>query len=416
MKNAHVYNQAPAVVINAGNSNGYGVIINLGREGVPVLSVDSNPHNLTFYSKYARRILSPDPRVSEDGYIKFLLDFGKSLTPKPVLFVTGDEMLLTILEHREKLEPHFHMPMASLNVASKLLIKKEFYRMLDHFGVPHAKTYSPDGPASINDMCEDLDYPCILKPSRSNNFSIRFHNKCLRVDSSEKFMECFAAVASEYKEIILQQELLGTERYLVYTYFDSSSRPLAVNCYKKIRIFPIDYGNACVCQTLWESAAVEMTLNILKILNYHGLAEAEVQRDARDGQLKLVEINARSTTETRLSARCGMNMEYIAYRDALGMPIGEISPARDGVKWFDIITDIQSIFFPKGYLSQGQISVGQWLRSYRGEREYAFWAWDDPLPFTILLFRFLLALGRKIIKKFLSPHAFRQIIGNGHKA
>ncbi len=126
-----VYKQAPAVVINAGNSNGYGVVINLGREGVPVLSVDFNPQNLSFYSRYAKRVISPDPKVSENEYIDFLVDLGKSLSPKPVLFVTGDEMVLVILAHRDRLEPYFHMPMATLDVSRKLLVKKEFYNMLE---------------------------------------------------------------------------------------------------------------------------------------------------------------------------------------------------------------------------------------------------------------------------------------------
>jgi len=398
MKIHPVSGLAPAVVINSGNSNGYGVVVNLGRQGIPVLSVDFNPRNVTFYSKYAKRVLSPDPTASENAYIEFLVNLGKSLTPKPVLFVTGDEMVLVILAHREKLEAHFHMPMAQLETARKLLVKKEFYRMLDQFSVPHAKTYSPTDLSEVKAICANLDYPYILKPSRSSNFAARFHNKCLKIDSPETLIECFRKVTAQDKEVILQQELLGTERYLVYTCLDSASRPMAVNCYKKIRIFPIDYGNACACETVWEPGAVEMTLHTLTKMGYRGLAEAEVHRDARDGQLKLVEINARSTTEARLSAHCGMNMEYFVYRDALGLDIGKIPPPRPGVKWFDIIVDIQSIFFPAGYLSQRRITVGQWLRSYRGEKEYAFLAWDDPIPFMVLFSRFCRSLFLKLLK------------------
>lgn len=416
MEKYSTYTQAPAVVVNSGNSNGYGVIINLGRKGIPVLSVDFNPHNVTFYSKYATRILSPDPQISEDRYIEFLVDLGKSLDPKPVLFITGDEMVLTILAHRVKIEPYFHMPMAPLDIARKLLIKKEFYRMLGEFAIPHAKTYSPKDLAAVHDLCNDLDYPYILKPSRSSNFASRFHNKCLRIDTADALVELYTAVSAREGEVILQQELLGTERYLVYTYLDSSSNPLAVNCYKKVRIFPIDYGNACVCQTIWEPSAVEMTLTTLKTMGYHGLAEAEIQRDGRDGQLKLVEINARSTTETRLSARCGMNMEYFAYRDALGFKVGKIAPARQGIKWFDIIVDIQSIFSPKGYLSQGQITIKQWLQSYRGEREYAYLAWEDPLPFTVLFLKFCFNLIRKIAKRILFPRALRRAMDHYRRA
>lgn len=391
--------KAAAVVVNSGNSNGYGVVLNLGREGVPVFSVDSNPGNVSFRSKYAKDVLSPDPKASEQRYIDFLIELGKSLRPKPVLFVTGDEMVMLILGHRQELEPYYHMPMASLEISRKLLIKREFYEMLEGFGIPHAKTYSASDVGFVKTIYTDLDYPYILKPSRSSNFAARFHNKCLRVDSPDALLERYREVAAEDGEIIIQQELLGTERYLVYTYLDASSKPIAVNCYKKIRIFPIDYGNACVCETVWEPGAVEMTLATLQRMGYHGLAEAEVQRDARDGLLKLVEINARSTTETRLSARCGMNMELLAYRDALGIDMGTIRTFQAGVKWFDLIIDFQSIFFPSGYLSRGRISLPDILRSYRGEREYAFLAWDDPIPFLTMLFRFFRGIIGRVCRR-----------------
>ncbi len=290
--------------------------------------------------------------------------------------------------------------------------RKSFIICSNEFGVPHAKTYSPHDLSGVKAICDSLDYPYILKPSRASNFATRFHNKCLRVDSPEALIKCYNDVTAQDKDLIIQQELLGTERYLVYTCLDSSSNPLAVCCYKKNRIFPIDYGNACACQTVWEPGAVEITLNTLKKLGYRGLAEAEVQRDGRDGCLKLVEINARSTTETRLSARCGMNMEYLAYRNVLGMEISKIAPAQLGVKWFDIIIDIQSIFFPKGYLSEGRISIKQWLLSYRGEKEYAFLAWDDPLPFIILFSRFCLGIVRKIKKRIVPSSILRRFIGN----
>jgi len=401
MKNKLVYTQAPAVVINSGDSNGYGVVINLGRQGIPVLSVDSNPKNVSFYSRYAKRILSPDPKASQSDYINFLIDLGSSLSLKPVLFTTGDEMVSVVLANRDKLDPYFHIPMVDLDIASKLLDKTEFYRMLAQFEVPHAKTYLPEDISDVEAVSANLDYPYILKPARKSNFSSKFHNKCLSANSPEMLVEHYSAATAEGEDIIVQQELLGTERYLVYVYIDSSFVPLGVCCYKKMRIFPIDYGNACVCETLWEPDAVAITLSTLKRMRYRGLAEAEIHRDKRDGQLKLVEINARSTTQTRLSARCGVNMEYLAYCDALDLEVEKNISARLGVKWINILSDFRSIFFPGGYLSQKQISLKQWFKSYRGEREYAFLAWDDPLPFTILFFRFVGSLCRKIMKRLI---------------
>ena len=83
--------------------------MNLGREGVLVLSVDSNSKNVTFLSRYAQKVLCPDYTISEDNFIDFLMNLGKRLFPKPVLFVTGDLKVLAVLRHKEKMEQYFHI-------------------------------------------------------------------------------------------------------------------------------------------------------------------------------------------------------------------------------------------------------------------------------------------------------------------
>ena len=307
-----------AVVVNSGDSNGYGVIVNLGRQGIPVWSVDSNPQNITFFSKYAKKIICPDYERSEEEFIDFLLGVGKFLSPKPVLFVTGDLQLLVVLKYREKLEDYFHLPMASLDVVEKLVDKVKFYEILKEFKVPHATTYVPETAAQVEELSNQLLYPYIIKPVQSKFFSQKFGNKCLEANSPEELIQQYKKVAQEEDKVIIQKQLAGTERYLVYTYFNSNSQALAVTCYKKLRIQPMDYGNASMCRIKWEPAAIRLCLQVLKKLNYKGLAEAEIQLDKNDGEFKLTEINARSTTQTRLSARYGMNMEYIAYQDTLG--------------------------------------------------------------------------------------------------
>lgn len=411
LKNGN-HNKPAAVVVNSETPNGYGVIVNLGRERVPVLSVDSNSKNVSFLSRYAKKVLCPDYTISEDKFIDFLINLGKRLYPKPVLFVTGDLKLLAVLRHKEKLEQHFHMTMPSLDIAEKLVDKVIFYRMLDKFNIPYAKTYIPENLSEVKRISQSLEYPYIIKPVHSGVFANLFGNKCLRADSGKELVELYKKAAVEEDTLIIQQELAGTERYLVYMYLNRDSKPLAVCCYKKMRILPIDYGNACVCKTVWEPDVVNIGLNLLQEIGYYGLAEAEIQRDERDGKLKLVEINARSTTETRLTAKCGMNMEYIAYRDALGLKINKIHPAKLAVIWIEILRDIQSIFSREGYLAQKKITITQWLQSMRGEREYAFLAWEDPVPFIVLLFRFFRTYGLKKKNLLVFHHIFKFIFSN----
>ena len=402
------YKKHAAVVVNSGGTNGYGVVVNLGRQGIPVISVDSNPKNNTFFSKYASKAICPDYKKSKEAFLDFLLNLGKSLKPKPVLFVTNDLQLLCILERKEEFEKYFYLPMAGKQVVEKLVDKELFYKELRKLRLPYAETYSPVDLGDVTALSAKIRYPFIVKPVQSKTFSKKFGNKCLEVNSSRELIEIYRKVAVEEDRIIVQKQIAGTERYLVYTYFNQNSIPLSVTCYKKRRINPIDYGNACMCEIVWESEAINLCINTLKKISYKGLAEAEIQRDQNDGQLKFVEINARTTTESKLSAKLGCNMEYIAYQDMLGTPFSAGAKRIKNLKWYDTFRDLLSVFSPQGYLSAGEITIKEWFDSLKGNRCYADFSIEDPVPFLITAMNFFKenvmkkSVIKKIVKQFVS--------------
>ena len=94
-------------------------------------------------SRYCTGIICPHPKNNRDGYIDFLLNLGKKLNHKGVLFPIGDVELLATLKNRRKLEQYYHMPIAELEVVEKFLNKRSFYKTLEKFNIPHPKTYFP---------------------------------------------------------------------------------------------------------------------------------------------------------------------------------------------------------------------------------------------------------------------------------
>src|SRR6058998_3476676 len=62
----------PAAVIDVGWVNGLAAIRSLGRAGVRVLAVDHRPSALGFRSRYAERLLSPDPFEDEHRFVNFI--------------------------------------------------------------------------------------------------------------------------------------------------------------------------------------------------------------------------------------------------------------------------------------------------------------------------------------------------------
>src|SRR5712691_3320805 len=95
-----------ALVVDAGWVNGLAAIRSLGRAGIPVLALDHRRSALGFRSRYARRVLTPDPQ-DEQAFVSFLAELGQELERPAPLFATHDEPLNAIARGVERLGDRF---------------------------------------------------------------------------------------------------------------------------------------------------------------------------------------------------------------------------------------------------------------------------------------------------------------------
>jgi hypothetical protein len=75
----------PSIVLNMG-PNGLGVARSLGRLGIPVISMDSDPHAAGFKSKYVKPATCPDSLNEPDRLLDYLKAVSEDLGEKAVLF------------------------------------------------------------------------------------------------------------------------------------------------------------------------------------------------------------------------------------------------------------------------------------------------------------------------------------------
>ena len=93
-----------------------------------------------------------------------------------------------------------------------------------------------------------------------------------------------------------------------------------------------------------------------------------------------MEFNPRSLATSYHAVASGVDVPYIAYQDSRGEPVEPAMAFREGVKWINFERDFKAFF---DYHKSKDLDLGDWLRSYRGERCYAFFSRDDPLPAVV---------------------------------
>jgi D-aspartate ligase len=371
---------APAILANS-----LGVIRGFGRLNIPVVYLDSKVRSISRYSRYiSQRLKCPGFRKSETEFIKVLLDFGQQIDNKMVIIPAGDWDVLALSKYKKELEPFYYLPVPSYEIVHKLVNKKLFYKMLGEMQIPHPKTYFPENIDELALMGKEIAHPYIIKPAYSLSFQEEFRKKCFVVNSPQDLEQAVGRLKDKKLEVMIQEIIPGKEVvYEFYTYFNKKSEPLAICGWDKIRHYPPDFGSGSFCRSLRRPSAKEQSIQLLKKIGYYGLAAPEVKKDSRDGQYKLLEINARPTLQNRLVAACGVDITYIAYLDAIGQPLGDLPPPLNDVFWIDDFVDQLSCLI---LLTRKEISVGEIARSLTVRKVHSVAAWDDLLPLIVRMY------------------------------
>ncbi len=68
---------------------------------------------------------------------------------------------------------------------------------------------------------------------------------------------------------------------------------------------------------------MNLGIEFLKNLDYHGMANLDFRRDRKDGIPKLLDFNARLAATNEISTRSGVSFPHMLYRLALNEPVKE---------------------------------------------------------------------------------------------
>src|SRR3989338_5747752 len=116
-------NLPPAVVLGM-TATGLSVARSLGRKGIKVYGLESNSHEPGMFSRYAKPLIVPNAIENEDGFIDYIVDLGKKLSPRAVLLCAADEYVAAVSRNREKLEPYFKFNIPSKEIVEDFLDKR----------------------------------------------------------------------------------------------------------------------------------------------------------------------------------------------------------------------------------------------------------------------------------------------------
>lgn len=392
----------PAVVTHMSQS-GLAIVRSLGRRGIPVYAVDPDPGQPELRSRYAIPRICPRLATDEPAFIEYLVQLGKQIGTRAVLYPTGDRTVLAFSRHRAVLRPYYRFIMPEHEVISELVTKDGLDRIARRHGIPAPRTLLPASLDELGAAAGELAYPVLIKPVVSPSWCnprvyeiIGDNAKVAVAEDRAQLLHLYERLAAIDPELVIQELIPGNDDQLFYVciYCDASSQPVGMFAGQKLRLFPAHFGSASYVRSFHDPELLSLAVRMVRKVGYRGLCGIEFKRDARDGRYKLIEFNARFGLWDMLGEKVGVDLVELSYRDALGLPVEPRHEYRTGVAWVGLERDYGAF---RTYHREGKLSLMEWLGSLLLARSYPFFSTDDPKPFfktSLDFWRARLSLGK----------------------
>ena len=382
--------QVGAIVIG-GEHPGLGIARSLGRRGIPICVIDDQ-HSVSQFSNYVTRVVRVKDLRDENKTVDSVLEVGQRYGLKGwVLFPTRDETVAAFSRHRDRLAEFFRVTTAGWETVRWAWDKKNTYDRAAELGIPIPHTYNPRTEREIAALYSRL--PLALKPAVKENFFYATGAKAWRAETPDQLNDLFRKAIRQIRpeEILIQEIIPGDgQRQYSYCAFFRDGEAHGALVAKRLRQHPRDFGRAATYVETVEHPEIEkLSERFLRAIDYYGLVEVEFKQDPRDGQFKLLDVNARTWGFHSIGVPAGVDFPYLLYADQIGEPV-ERCRAKAGVGWLRAVTD-----FPTAAsdLWAGELNLRSYWNSLRNTRAESVFCLQDPLPSAaeVLMLPYLVA-------------------------
>jgi predicted ATP-grasp superfamily ATP-dependent carboligase len=361
----------PAVVLScAGAPEGdLNVVRSLGECGVPVIVVSEYADPPARMSRHCREFVQvPDFSAEPQRLLTALQALAQRHGGPLPVFPSADPDLEALNGLHDVAQSCVAWTLADPALVTTLMDKRAFNDLAARTGLPVPRTLAPASLAEAEAAAPTLTYPVIVKPSHPTAWrhpeiplSIA-RSKAIQLDDAAALVTLLRTVMPHSTALLIQEYVPGDDdaHFDVHAYIDRQGQALATFSGRKWRIYPPHAGSGCFVESLHEPALEALALDILRRVGYRGIANINFKRHARTGEYKLLEINARVSQWNILTARAGVNLPLIAYRDVLGLPQQPLPRRQVGMWYINGKNDFRAM---RQYLRLGEWSPGGYLRS-----------------------------------------------------
>jgi predicted ATP-grasp superfamily ATP-dependent carboligase len=377
-------------VTNAQRRKALPVVRSLGKRKIHVTVGDTARFPFAAFSRYCRRaVIYPSPSETPDAFVDWLLEHLK-YEQYDVIFPLDEDVIDTILPRREEVEQYTRLPLPEIKQYCRARDKAETIKIAMKCNIACPKTYFVESLEELEFLIKQVDFPLVIKPRRS------FGGRGLVfTQTRETLKRDWLKVHQNYPFPLIQEFIpQGGDAFGVSALFNSKHEVRTVFVHRRIREYPVSGGPSTLRESVYNPTLMETGIELLRKLNWYGVAMVEFKVDPRDGKSKLMEINPRFWGSLPLAIYSGVDFPYLLYRMAIE---GDIEPHLEyqvGVKCRWLIGDFMHFL-----TNPNRLKLNPSFFHFSSDTKYDVESFEDAFPFFGYFFSVFIRMFDKGFRK-----------------
>jgi len=374
----------PRAIILQPNDGCLTVARALHRIGVDVHVLTSPEYSYVAASRGVDGVVLPEPLRDPEPWYEALCDLAA--TGGGVVLSGSDSASEWLTQHRAALPGNLRSFEADDRVHAELMDKLALYRIASGIGIRVPEFHHIRDRSDLLAVLPELRFPRVLKARMGHVAKLTVGFGTVLVSTRRDLLQRGDRLLDNGIDFLLTDIVPGRERRLeaaVTVRGEDGAYTLEYGR-RKIRQWPLDYGVGSLNQAAHVPDTMAMSRTLLDHVGFHGIASCETKRNARDGQLYLIEVNVRVPANFGLADACGVDGSWRLYATLAGIPLGPQPEQVDGRKCMIPFREARASW---QRVRRHETSVGAVVRSWRGTRDFGVLSVRDPMPTVALVGR-----------------------------
>lgn len=309
-----------ALVTDGDERSALAITRSLGRRGIRVFVGEERPVSLASSSRYcAGHVTYPSPYREPEAFRRFLVDLVRAEAMDVVVPVT-DVTTSSVCLVQGELQRHSAAAVPPFHAFDLVTDKSALLRYAEVRGIPIPRTHFVDDMAMLRDLGDRVEYPAVVKPSRSRILTSRgwvaagVHYANSRGDLRRLYEQTYELA---HHPSLIQQRVVGPGVGL-FALFDRGEL-LTAFAHQRLREKPPSGGVSVMCRSVPVDPQLrDDAVRLLGPLGWHGVAMLEYKRESATGNRFLIEVNGRFWGSLQLAVDAGVDFPWLSQQLARG--------------------------------------------------------------------------------------------------